>query len=83
MILHAAIGLMLFVYLLFPRESSQWLAAHLRSHPGSFCETAHGAPRFRLNRGQCGEAPGRRTSDAQPDDLWTGLRAVLAQRATR
>jgi hypothetical protein len=84
-VLPAGMGLLLFLYVLFPVETTTWLTAHLRSRPASFCHTARGASpsRFHLNKGQCDGALKEQTSDAGLGDLWLSVRTVLAQRASR
>lgn len=84
-VLPASTGLLLFLYVLFPVETTTWLTEHLRARPASFCYTARGTSpsRFHLNKGQCDGALKERTSDAGLDGLWLNVRTVLAQRAAR
>lgn len=81
MVLRGGTGLVIFLYVLFPVETTTWLVDHLRVRTGSFCQTASPS-RFALNKGQCNGAV-KKTSDAELDDLWVNIRAVLTQRAAR
>ena len=74
-------ALFLVLYIVFSRETGQWMADNLGSRADSFCQPAGAAARhFKLNRGQCDSPVAGKTAGPHLESLWMNIRAMLAQR---